>query len=370
MKKIGRGLSKIVVQICCSVDSHYFLECLREDFPQDEIIGFFYNPNIHPYGEYMLRLKDVEFSCKKLGIDLIDGLYDINKWYEITKGYENEPEKGNRCTICFDDRLDVTALKAKELNADKFTTTLLMSPLKSQEKLKIIGDKLGVQNALEFIYKDYRSGSGGINQSLAVKNNRLYRQNYCGCMYALNAQREIQNKLCDELISPITKQILPNSIEYRLSLFEQRDKLSDKGKEFFIKKVDFINYRLLSGLLKINKITVPSYILAYSYLKNQKTNAKVEFIKNSTAYLNKNGIILIAIEKFNELTNRSYKSVKELLTNPLSFEEEVRVRREILEDFSLSPVVIVDSIKQDDAIELALNATYFSDTKEEIEIIS
>lgn len=363
-------MSKIVVQICCSVDSHYFLECLRQDFPNDEIIGFFYNPNIHPYTEYMLRLKDVEFSCKKLGITLLDGLYDINKWYEITKGYENEPEKGNRCTICFDDRLDVTVLKAKELGADKFTTTLLMSPLKSQEKLKIIGDNLATKNALEFIYKDYRSGSGGVNQSLAVKNNRLYRQNYCGCMYALNAQREAQNRLCDELITPISQQVLPNSIEYRLALFEQRDKLADEGKEFFIKKVDFINYRLLNGLLKINKNIVPSYIVAYSYLKSQKTNAKVEFIKEGMAYLSKNGIILLDINRFNDLTNSSYKSVKELLCNPLSFDDEVNLRKSILKDFSLSPILVVDSIKQDDFVELVLNSTYFSDTKEEIEIIS
>lgn len=233
----------------------------------------------------MLRLKDVEFSCKLLGITLLDGLYDINKWYEITKGYEKEPEKGDRCTICFDDRLDVTVLKAKELNADKFTTTLLMSPLKSQEKLKIIGDNLASKNALEFIYKDYRSGSGGVNQSLAVKNNRLYRQNYCGCMYALNAQREAQNRLSDELISPITKQILPNSIEYRLNLFEQRDKLVSQNKEFFIKKIEFINYRLLSGLVKINKIEVPSYFIAYSYLKSLKASAKVDFIRDGLGYL-------------------------------------------------------------------------------------
>lgn len=364
-------MSKIVVQICCSVDSHYFLECLRKDYPDDEIIGFFYNPNIHPYTEYMLRLKDVEFSCKILNITLIDGLYDVNKWYEITKGYENEPEKGNRCTICFDDRLDITAKKGQETSANKFTTTLLMSPLKSQEKLKSIGEKLSLKYNLEFLFKDYRSGSGGVNQSLAVKENRLYRQNYCGCMYALNAQRSVQDKICDELMSPISKQIMPNSIEDRIEIFKQRDQLHTKGVDFFIRKVEFINYRILSGLVVCEKKVIPSYFLAFSYLKSKSTKGKVEFIKDGIGYLNKNGILLVTINTINNLANTTYKNVQELIFNGMKFEEEIKLKNTITnEQNSLSPVIIVDYIGINKQIEITLDALYYQDTKEKIEIIS
>lgn len=364
-------MSKILVQICCSVDSHYFLESLRGDYPDDEIVGFFYNPNIHPFSEYMLRYKDVEFSCKLLGITLLDGLYDIDKWYEITKGYENEPEKGERCSVCFDDRLGVTALKAREIGCDSFTTTLLMSPLKSQEKLHNIGLQIGERYNLGFIYKDYRSGQGGINQSKAVKDNRLYRQNYCGCMYALNAQRVSQNKLNIELMSPISQQILPNSIEERLELFALRDEYHSKNIEFFIKKVEFLNYRLLQAWVSKNKTIIPSYFLPFSYLKSQNSKGKIEFIKNGIGYLSKNGIMLITIEKFNLLANKDYENTAYLMKNPLLFEEEISLRRILTkESNSLSPIVIVDCMELDNSIEIRLNSTYFIDTKEQLETIS
>lgn len=132
----------MLVHICCSVDSHYFLERLQQDFPDEKLVGFFYDPNIHPYNEYLLRLKDVEYSCHKLGIELIEGPYNLEEWLRKVKGLENEPEKGDRCTVCYDDRLETSVKKAVELAHDKFTTTLLISPKKSQEKLEIIGADL------------------------------------------------------------------------------------------------------------------------------------------------------------------------------------------------------------------------------------
>ena len=104
---------KILVHICCSVDSHYFLQKLQKDYPKATLIGFFYDPNIHPYSEYYLRLLDVKRSSKLLNIELIEGEYDYNLWLEAVKGYEDEPEKGKRCSICFDRRFEVSAKKQK-----------------------------------------------------------------------------------------------------------------------------------------------------------------------------------------------------------------------------------------------------------------
>ncbi|RLA82416.1 MAG: diacylglucosamine hydrolase like protein, partial [Epsilonproteobacteria bacterium] len=262
----------MLVHICCSVDSHYFLQKIQEDYPAEKIVGFFYDPNIHPYSEYKLRLLDVQYSCDKLGIELIVGEYDLEAWLKIVKGLELEPEKGDRCTVCFDRRLDISAQKAIELGHDKFTTTLLISPKKSQDKLQIIGENLSKKYNCEFIFKDYRVGNGVEIQGKQVKENSLYRQNYCGCMFGLNMQREQQDKLTDELIYPIGQQIQPESIEERLELYQQRNLLKDCD----IVKQRFLNYRLLSGKVTISKKVVPSYFLCYSTLKNNKTQGRVE----------------------------------------------------------------------------------------------
>lgn len=70
------------------------------------------------------------------------------------------------------------------------------------------------------------------------------------------------------------------------------------------------------------------------------------------------------------MVNKSYSSVFELLREPLKFEDEVELRKSIYNDFSTSPICIVDNMQVGDSIELNINAIYFADTKEEIEIIS
>jgi predicted adenine nucleotide alpha hydrolase (AANH) superfamily ATPase len=90
----------MLVHICCSVDSHYFLARLQETFPDETLVGYFYNPNVHPYEEYVLRLQDVQRSCAALGIALIEGKYDVEGWLSDTKGLEAAPEKGARCAVC------------------------------------------------------------------------------------------------------------------------------------------------------------------------------------------------------------------------------------------------------------------------------
>ena len=208
----------MLVHICCSVDSHYFLQRLKDDF-NEELIAFFYDPNIHPYSEYKLRLLDVKRSCKKLGVKLIEGDYNYNHWLEQIKGFEDEPEKGKRCNICFNNRLEVSVKKALELNINRVTTTLLTSPKKSFEQLKKAGEKVCKKYDREFVFIDYRSGGGTQRQFELAKRDKLYKQNYCGCIFGLTKQRYIQNKLADELISPINRQIFPESIEERINLY-------------------------------------------------------------------------------------------------------------------------------------------------------
>ncbi len=356
----------MLVHICCAVDSHYFLKKIQEEYPKEELIGFFYDPNIHPYKEYRLRYLDVEYSCKKLGIKLLEGQYNIEEWLKKVKGMEDIPEKGERCTVCYNHRLEETVKKALELGHNKFTSTLLISPKKSQEKLERIGLKLQEETGIEFIFKDYRAGSGTQIQGELIKENSLYRQNYCGCLFGLNAQREQQNKIMDEMFNPISNQILPESIESRLNLYKKRDELEEKNIPYKIIKQRFLNYRLLSGTTKIDKKVVPSYFLCYSTLNRKKMNGKIEYEKDEISYLNRDEVRILSIKSFNKIGNSSYKNVKDLIFNPPTFESELNIRNKITNtSYGLSTIVVVDRVING-KYEIELNAHTYEDVKEEI----
>jgi len=356
----------LLVHICCSVDSHYFLEKIKEEYPKKKIIGYFYDPNIHPYSEYRLRYLDVEYSCKKLGIELIEGPYNLEEWLKQVKGMEHLPEKGERCTVCFDFRLENSVLKAKELGCKSFTTTLLISPKKSQEKLALIGNNLANKYDIEFIFKDYRRGNGLELQGKRVKENSLYRQNYCGCLFGLTLQRESQKKLMDEMFNPISNQILPKSIEERLTLYKKRDELEECNKEYKIIKQRFLNYRLLRATVRLNKEVIPSYIFAYSTISRKSSSSKIEYIKDNLHYFTKDEIKLLDLATFNSLANTSYKNVKELMYSPIDFEKEIQLRNNLLKNpYDLSALIVVDKI-QDEKYEFFIDSITYEDIKESI----
>ena len=356
----------MLVHICCSVDSHYFLERLQKDFPEEKLVGFFYDPNIHPYNEYLLRLKDVEYSCKKLDIELIEGPYNLEEWLKKVKGLEQEPEKGDRCTVCYDDRLETSVKKAIDLGHDKFTTTLLISPKKSQEKLELIGNELEKKYNIKWIFKDYRSGKGMEEQAKVVKENSFYRQNYCGCLFGLQPQREHQNRIMDEMFLPISNQIMPQSIESRLELYSQRDNLDETEIPYKIVKQRFLNYRLLNAKVKVNKVVVPSYFLCYSTIKNGKTKAKIAFEKAEIHYLNKDEVKIITLDTFNDIAQSHFRDVKDLIYHPLTFDAELKIRNKITQNpYGLSAIIILDDVP-DSKYEITINAKTYEDTKEVI----
>ncbi len=360
----------MLVHICCSVDSHFFLQKLQQDYPKEKLTGFFYDPNIHPYSEYRLRYLDVERSCKKLGIDLLEGEYDFENWMRAVKGLENEPEKGARCEVCFDRRFDVSAKKALELGEDKITTTLLVSPLKSQEQLKRVGDEFHKKHGVEFIAVDYRADGGTQDQSRVTKEEQLYRQDYCGCIYGLTMQREQQERLMDEMFSPVSNQILPASIEERLDMYRQRMELEDKNIEYKIVKQKFLNYRQFNfKLIKGKQEVIPAYALSYSTLPRGKAQGRIELENSGIYYFNREEIIFVTLEFFNSTCGFSYKNVKELIFNQPSFENELDFRTKITgSSYNLSPIVIVDEIV-DSKLTLTLDAKTYEDVKEKLIII-
>ena len=310
-------------------------------------------------------------SCKKLGIELLEGEYDYENWLEAVRGLEKEPEKGARCKVCFDKRFTTSAKKALELGEKKITTTLLVSPLKSQEQLKRVGDEFYASHGVEFIAVDYRSGGGTQEQSHITKKEQLYRQDYCGCIFGLTMQREQQNRLMDEMFSPISGLTLPASIEERIEMYTKRNTLEDENKEYKIIKQKFLNYRQFNfKLISAKKDVLEAYALSYSTLPRKKAQGRIEFEHNDIAYFNREEIKFITLQTYNKLSKSTYKSIKELLYNPLTFEQELLLRNKISgSNYDLTPIIILEEIPQT-KLSIYLDAKTYEDTKEKLIIFS
>lgn len=252
---------KVLVHVCCAPDAVYFLKRLREDYPHSEIVGFFYDPNIHPYEEYRLRLIEARRACRELGIELYEGEYDPEGWLSAVKGHEDEPEKGSRCAICFDYRLLRSLVFAESVGATHLTTTLLMSPEKDLLMLSKSGKKVCEGTSIQFLAPDYRRGGGTQEMFRLSRELELYHQNYCGCIYGLFRQKkgDIQRDLFSSGgRRPGSREELSFIKEARL--FAQSELgLSCREWEF-----GFINWRLLQGRLEVRGQTLPSLVRPYS----------------------------------------------------------------------------------------------------------
>jgi predicted adenine nucleotide alpha hydrolase (AANH) superfamily ATPase len=173
---------KLLLHTCCAPCSTHCIKELQKDY---DVTLYFYNPNIHPYGEFVKRLQELDKVTSALKVLIVEGTYDAESWVEQTKGLETEPEGGKRCRVCFQMRLDKTADFAKENDFDCFTTTMTISPFKDEKIINSIGEELALKYGLEWVYSDFKK-DGGYKKS--VENSKelgLYRQKYCGCFYSV-----------------------------------------------------------------------------------------------------------------------------------------------------------------------------------------
>lgn len=357
----------MLVHICCSVDSHYFLQRLRQELPNERLIGYFYDPNIHPYSEYMLRFLDVKRSCDKLGIKLICGEYEYEEWLSGTKGLENEPEKGKRCAYCFDFRVGNSAKKACELGEKSITTTLLMSPKKDFTQLTNALKNTVAGTDLEIYAMDFRINGGTNEQFELAKKDKLYHQNYCGCIFGLGKQREAQKLPISELSSEINARILPGSIEERINLYKNVRECEENGISFELKRSYFINYRLLRAYVKFEKMVTSSYFFLYSNFKRENVKFSLAKAQDEADGL-RDGVVILSLKRLNELAKTEFKSVNELCKNHLSLELELKLREQICGAFSLNPIIVLDNIMAGKYEIYAKNELY-NDSKEILKII-
>ncbi len=176
----------LLLQCCCAPCSSAVLERLREHFT---LKLYYYNPNIFPRDEYLLRLSQFEKllsgTISDDPIELLEGPYEPEMFEQAVKGLETEPEGGARCRVCFRMRLEKTAQKAKEIGADYFCTTLTVSPHKDSQVINALGREIGQRIGVPFLPSDFKKREGYKRSTELSSEFGLYRQNYCGCRYSM-----------------------------------------------------------------------------------------------------------------------------------------------------------------------------------------
>jgi predicted adenine nucleotide alpha hydrolase (AANH) superfamily ATPase len=158
----------------------------------DEIVVFFYNPNIHPRKEYEIRKDENKKWCQRIGVEFIDVDYDVHEWYARTKGMELDPERGRRCTACFDMRMERTAAYAVEHGFDAIATTNATSRWKDAKQVDDSGVRAVAKYGDKLAYWawDWQSDEMTLRKYQISAENRFYKQEYCGCSYSLRDSNE------------------------------------------------------------------------------------------------------------------------------------------------------------------------------------
>ena len=178
------GSDHVLLHSCCAPCSGEVMERMAEAGIKFTI--FFYNPNIHPEKEYLLRKEENIRFAEKLGVDFIDCDYDTKNWFERVKGLEWEPERGERCTVCFDMRFERTALYAHENGFDTITSCLGISRWKNMQQINDCGQRAVARYpGLHYWTFNWRKQGGAARMVEIAKRERFYQQEYCGCVYSL-----------------------------------------------------------------------------------------------------------------------------------------------------------------------------------------
>lgn len=170
---------KILLHVCCAPCLIYPLKRLREQ--GFEAKGFFYNPNIQPYEEYLLRYEAAVSLSKDLGFEMDYPEYSER---DFTEAIDKSLPAPTRCVDCWGLRMNKTASYARENGFDAFSSTLLVSPYQDQEILKRCGEAAARKAGVSFYYEDFRSGFREAHRE--AKEKGLYMQKYCGCVYSIS----------------------------------------------------------------------------------------------------------------------------------------------------------------------------------------
>lgn len=169
-------MTRVLLHICCGPCACFPVPALREE--GFELVGYYYNPNIHPYQEWLQRKQALEHYAGVVDLQVIyDEKYNPRDYMQRITYRESR-----RCLICCQMRLEQAAHIAKRGKFDYFSTSLLVSPHQQHDSIRDLGEAIGLQYGVPFLYRDFRVGfkqSGEISRAMGI-----YRQQYCGCLYS------------------------------------------------------------------------------------------------------------------------------------------------------------------------------------------
>lgn len=193
------GHKKVLLHSCCAPCAGEVMEAMLASGIDFTI--YFYNPNIHPKKEYEIRKNENIAFAKKHGIPFIDADYDVDNWFARAKGMEQDPERGRRCTMCFDMRFERAALYAYENGFPVMTSSLGISRWKNMNQINDCGHRATAPyEGLDYWDFNWRKGGGSSRMIEISKRERFYQQEYCGCAYSLRDANNYRRSVGREVI--------------------------------------------------------------------------------------------------------------------------------------------------------------------------
>jgi predicted adenine nucleotide alpha hydrolase (AANH) superfamily ATPase len=148
------------------------------------VTGIFYNPNIHPMKEYLLRRSALQEAAERLKLPMLwpdadEPPWRLSRWIRAVPA---NTDKSIRCRACYALRLEHVARRIAKDGFDVFTSSLLYSRRQAHAIIAEEGEKAARRFGTAFLYRDFRPAwQEGIRLS---KQWRLYRQQYCACMHS------------------------------------------------------------------------------------------------------------------------------------------------------------------------------------------
>ena len=236
---------RILMHACCAPCSVYCIDELRKEKIEPTI--YWYNPNIHPYKEYEARRDCLIEYTKSINLKcIVEDEYGLD---EFCKNVSNN--LNSRCVdYCYPIRMRKTFEYAKEYGYDAVTTTLLYSIYQKHEFIKKICEDLSKEFGIEFLYRDFRYGFWEGHEK--AKEEGLYMQKYCGCIFSEESRYNNPNP---------PKPVLPDDFEF---LPVNRSIVIKKEKENKEKYMDLLleadpNKEMINNYLKDGELFVLTY---------------------------------------------------------------------------------------------------------------
>lgn len=177
----------MLLHTCCAPCASGVVPQINGEY---DITLYYYNPNMDTLTEYEKRLDAlksyvVQYNQENnANIKLIAEPYNHEEFASKVIGYENAPEGGARCNICFAIRLDKTFKHAKDYGFEIVASTLSVSPHKDFQKINEIGCGLADKYNIEYLPSNFKKNNGYLHSIQNSKKYNLYRQTYCGCALA------------------------------------------------------------------------------------------------------------------------------------------------------------------------------------------